>query len=129
MTEGLRLDTTFGPNVKGVSRFKLQLFPGTISTVENTASKLRFLKCTILYWSVILIASSDYERIVNISTSESGNTSSLTFVPHDDDITLEYDDRVTLTFTPINTYLIDAFEATGEFVRHRATVNIIDTDS
>ena len=50
VTEGLRLDTTFGPNVKGVSRFELPSLPGIISVVENTASKLWFLKCTILLY-------------------------------------------------------------------------------
>ena len=65
---------------------------------------------------------------MNIPTNESEITS-LTFVPRDDDITLEYDDRVTLTFTPQDPHLIDAIEAAGEFVRHRATVNIIDTNS
>ena len=65
---------------------------------------------------------------MNISTSVSGNTS-LTFVPRDDYITLEYDDKVTLTFTPQDPLLIDTIEAAGEFVRHIATVNIIDTDS
>ena len=46
-----------------------------------------------------------------------------------DEITLEYDDRVILTFTPGNPALIPGLEDEGEYVRDTATVNIIDNDS
>ena len=46
-----------------------------------------------------------------------------------DETTLEYDDRVILTFTPDNPALIPGLEAQGEYIRHTATVNIIDNDS
>ena len=51
------------------------------------------------------------------------------FAPQDDEVTLEYDDRVRLIYTPFNPALIGGVEAAGEFIRHTATVNIIDTDS
>ena len=46
-----------------------------------------------------------------------------------DQITLEYDDRVLLVFTPDNPGLIPAVEAEGEYIRDTAIVNIIDNDS
>ena len=65
---------------------------------------------------------------MNILTHSSGNTS-VRFVPRDDEITLEYGDRVTLTYTPGHPLLLAAIEDAGEFIRQRATINIIDTDS
>ena len=46
-----------------------------------------------------------------------------------DQIALEYDDRVILSFTPDNPALIPGLEAAGEYIRHTATVQIIDNDS
>ena len=47
-----------------------------------------------------------------------------------DETTLEYDDRVILTFTPDNPLLIPGLEAQlGEYTRDTATVRIIDGDS
>ena len=45
-----------------------------------------------------------------------------------DQITLEYNDRVTLVYTPSNRAIIPGIEAAGEYVRSVATVNIIDND-
>ena len=45
-----------------------------------------------------------------------------------DQITLEYDDYVILTFTPGNPSVIDGLEGEGEYVRTSAIVNIIDND-
>ena len=59
---------------------------------------------------------------------ESGANISVMFVPRDDEVTLEYNDRVRLTYTPLIPHLLSGVEAAGEFIRHTATVNIIDTD-
>ena len=45
-----------------------------------------------------------------------------------DEVTLEYEDRVLLNFDPILTNLIPRLEALGEYVRNTAIVNIIDND-
>ena len=45
-----------------------------------------------------------------------------------DDIALEYDDSVILTFTPNDPDLISTVEAAGEYIRDTATVNIRDND-
>lgn len=44
-----------------------------------------------------------------------------------DEITLEYDDTIILTFTPTFP-TIEILEADGEFIRNTATVFIIDND-
>ena len=54
---------------------------------------------------------------------------SIQFLPRDDHITLEYNDRVILTFTPQNPHLLAGIEAAGQYIRQNTTINIIDTDS
>ena len=56
------------------------------------------------------------------------NTAVITLYIMDDGITLEYDDRVLLRFTPDNVDLIPGLESVGEYVRDTATVKIIDND-
>ena len=46
-----------------------------------------------------------------------------------DELTLEYEDRILLTYTPANPNLIPGLEGEGEYVRHTAIVHIIDNDS
>ena len=45
-----------------------------------------------------------------------------------DEIALEYNDRVLLEFIPSNLGLITGVEGVGEYIRYAATVNIIDND-
>ena len=45
-----------------------------------------------------------------------------------DEVTLEYDDRVRLDFDPSAADLITGLESLGEYVRNTAIVNIIDND-
>ena len=45
-----------------------------------------------------------------------------------DEVTLEYDDRVQLNFNPTAAGLITGLESLGEYVRSTAIVNIIDSD-
>ena len=45
-----------------------------------------------------------------------------------DQVTLEYEDRVRLDFDPTSAELITGLEAVGEYVRNTAIVNIIDND-
>ena len=68
----------------------------------------------------------DFESLMPISFV---NEVEIRIFTSNDEITLEYDDRVILTFTPDNPALIPGLEARGEFVRDTATVNIIDNDS
>ena len=57
------------------------------------------------------------------------NEAEIRLFTSNDEITLEYDDRVILSFTPDNPALITGLAAAGEYVRDTATVNIIDNDS
>ena len=45
-----------------------------------------------------------------------------------DEVTLEYEDRVRLNFIPTSADLITGLESMGEYVRYTAIVNIIDND-
>ena len=45
-----------------------------------------------------------------------------------DEVTLEYEDRVLLNFYPTAANLITGLEDLGEYVRNTAIVNIIDND-
>ena len=45
-----------------------------------------------------------------------------------DEVTLEYEDRVLLNFHPTAADLIPGLEAVGEYVRNTAIVNIIDNN-
>ena len=61
--------------------------------------------------------------------SNNDDNENVDFFTSNDQITLEYDDRVLLTFTPLNEFLIPGLEALGEYIRDTAIVNIIDNDS
>ena len=56
------------------------------------------------------------------------NSTEVTLLTVDDDMTLEYDDTVILTFTPDDPDLISSLETAGEYIRDTATINIIDND-
>ena len=73
-----------------------------------------------------LIVSSDFEQFLPIHITNQG-VISISAV--DDFITLEYDDRVRLTFTPSNPALVPGLEDFGEYIRDTSIVNINDTDS
>ena len=69
--------------------------------------------------------STDFEPLQQIPVS---NSAEIRLFTSNDEITLENDDRVLLTFTPDNPGLIGGVEAAGEFIRNTAVVNIIDND-
>ena len=57
------------------------------------------------------------------------NETEIRLFTSNDEITLEYDDRVILSFTPDNPAFITGLEGEGEYTRDTATVHIIDDDS
>ena len=71
------------------------------------------------------VGNSDFQRLAPIRVTNSAQIRLFTAY---DEITLEYDDRVLLMFTPDNTVLIPALEGVGEYIRDTATVHIIDND-
>ena len=68
---------------------------------------------------------SDFERLLLISVR---NTADIRLFTSNDDISLEYDDRVLLVFTPDNPALITGVEGLGQYIRTTSIVNIIDND-
>ena len=71
------------------------------------------------------VGTSDFERLTPISVR---NSAEIRLFANNDEITLEYDDRALLSFTPDNPVLIPALEGNGEYIRDTATVHIIDSD-
>ena len=71
------------------------------------------------------LVASDYEQIQPISVI---NHVDIRLIAFDDFLTLEYEDRILLQFTPTNPLLIRFVEVSGEFIRDTATVNITDSD-
>ena len=60
--------------------------------------------------------------------------SSILYVPFmlqtiDDDVALEYDDRIVLTYVPENVNLFEGIEEAGEYIRNTTLVIIKDNDS
>ena len=68
----------------------------------------------------------DFERLQPIVFT---NSTVIRLFTANDEITLEYDDRVLLRFTPDNSGLIPGVEAEGEYIRDTAILHIIDNDS
>ena len=73
----------------------------------------------------LLTDASDFERLAPIRVT---NNAEVNLSPSNDEVTLEYDDRVLLRFTPDNPGLIPGLEGFGEYIRDTATVHIIDSD-
>ena len=71
------------------------------------------------------VGTSDFQRLAPIRVTNSAEIRLFTAY---DEITLEYDDRVLLSFTPDNPGLIPSLEGYGEYIRDTATVHIIDID-
>ena len=128
-----RLDTDFRLNVKGMTAFPGLNIRGTITAeAAGTASKH-------LQWGDVLapcirislsIVSSDFENLQDIGVSVSSTLPSaeIRLFTANDEVTLEYEDRVRLNFDPTAADLIPGLESMGEYVRNTAIVNIIDND-
>ena len=77
-----------------------------------------------------LIDSSDFETLKPedvIIDGDYPSTNVCIFIMNDE-ITLEYEDRVLLRFTPTHVNLIPGLERNFEYIRDTAVVNIIDSD-
>ena len=82
---------------------------------------------TTIIWVVtyffMFIDDSDFRVI-----SYKDNGTKIDVMAHKDNVSLEYDDTVILTFTPDDPDLISSLETAGEYIRDTATINIIDND-
>ena len=129
VVEGNGMYTSLQFNVKGETAFPDIVVPGTITAeIDGTASELFVLLKdnggNLTFF--ILSGVSDYEEFVPIRFE---NNADIRFHTRQDLISLEYDDRVILIFTPDDPNLISAAEIEGEYIRNTAIVNIIDDDS
>ena len=69
----------------------------------------------------------DFERLNPVPVASNG--AEIRVFTANDEVTLEYDDRILLTYTPSYSGLIPGVEAEGEYIRNTAIVGIIDNDS
>ena len=72
------------------------------------------------------VGTSDFERLAPIIRVT--NSALIRLFTANDEITLEYDDSVLLSFTPDNPGLVPGLEGYGEYIRDIATVHIIDSE-
>ena len=77
------------------------------------------------------VVSSDFFNLqpIGVSVTSALPSAEIRLFATNDEVTLEYDDRVLLDFNPTFADLVPALEDLGEYVRHTAIVNIIDNDS
>ena len=126
MAEDSRLVTDFDLNIKGTSNLSGLVITGTITAAaDGTASKQHLL--TLIHFIVILvIGTSDFQTLDGIRVL--GNSANIELFTTNDEITLEYDDRISLNFSPDDANIITFVENAGEYIRDKARVNIIDND-
>ena len=128
VNEDERLDTEFKLNVKGMTQFDSILSVSGFITAETagTAGKKIYYRYIMLNINDNTTKdNSDFERLTPISVT---NTEDIRIFLNNDDICLEYDDKIHLEFVPDNPILISGLELEGEYIRNTATVNIIDND-
>ena len=73
------------------------------------------------------VGNTDFYRLSPVAVSRDG--AEIRLFTAKDVITLEYNDRILLTYTPSNPGLIPGVEGAGEYIRNTAIVRIIDNDS
>ena len=127
-----RLDTDFRLNVKGTTAFPGLNIRGTVTAeAAGTASKTMYRVCDVLTENTSLpVVSSDFENLQDIGVSVTSTLpgAEIRLFTANDEVTLEYEDRVRLNFNPTAADLIPGLGSMGEYVRNTAIVNIIDND-
>ena len=123
--EGEELNTTFGLNVKGITTLSSAIIDGIIAVGPNgTASKFDNVLTYKIVISFLSAGFSDFEFFGQLFIRNAAEVFLRTI---DDDITLEYEDRIQLKYNarlPLPSF----FEATGEYMRDAVIINIIDND-
>ena len=125
--EGEELNTTFGLNVKGITTLSSAIIDGIIAVGPNgTASKFDNV---LTYKSVISFLSAGFSDFEDFGQLFIRNAAEVLLRTIDDDITLEYEDRIQINYyarlpLPPSSF----FEGTGEYMRNAAIINIIDND-
>ena len=73
------------------------------------------------------VGNTDFYRLSPVSVS--GGGAEIRLFTAKDEIALEHNDRILLTYTPSYSGLIPGVEGAGEYIRNTAIVRIIDNDS
>ena len=134
--EDYRLDTEFALNVVGTTQFPTLVVSGTITAeAAGTASKWCLLKSGMVSSPHVIclslsVGSSDFERLhlINVIINGDNPCTDIRLFTVNDEITLEYGDRVLLRFTPARANIIPGLASYFEYIRDTAIVNIIDND-
>ena len=124
-----RLDTDFRLSVKGMTAFPGLNIRGTITAeAAGTESKTMYSLCGVN--TSLPVVSSDSENLqpIGVSVTSALPRAEIRLFTANEEVTLEYEDRVRLDFNPTAANLITALESFGEYVRNTAIVNIIDND-
>ena len=126
VSEDARLDTEFRRSVKGTSQFgNALLLNGVIrAAADGTASRHTV---DVGLEPPVCTGDTDFYRLSPVPVASNG--AEIRVFTANDEVTLEYDDRILLTYTPSAAGLIPGVEAEGEYVRNTAIVGIIDNDS
>ena len=82
-------------------------------------------KNSILSSRSLPVGAADFEQLLPILFT---NSAHLHLFTASDRVTLEYDDRILLRFSPDNPGLIAGVETEGEYIRDTAKININDSD-
>ena len=90
---------------------------------------LQALSITI-YNFPLRVGSSDFEGLqpINVLSNPSSPPTNVRLFTANDELTLEYEDRVLLRFTPSSSDFISFVADRFEYIRDTAIVNIIDND-
>ena len=113
----------------GTAQLPTFVVSGTITVeADGTTSRLYLLK---LFHFNVSVGSSDFTSMQQISfTNDNANpVTEIRVITLNDEVTLEYEDRVTLRFTPAQANFIENLADQFEYIRDTANINIIDKDS
>ena len=123
----------FRPNIKGTGQpMYIGFITGTIVLEEDTASKFiphRSFYIITLFLTTVLSDISNF-RQVTISEDTGNAALNIYVIPESDTISLEFDERIILRFTPFNPALTPEafFLYLGGFLRDFTVVHILDDD-
>ena len=128
------LVTNFSLNVVGTTPLLGLVVSGTITAeAAGTASKQHppYLEwCPYSHSIPLSVGSSDFATLpqITVINNNADPATEISVFAVNDKVTLEYDDRVFLRFTPAIPDLIPGLESYFESIRDTAIVNIIDSD-
>ena len=131
VSEDARLDTEFRRSVKGTSQFGDALVLNGVKLSQLQLMALPVGTEVMMGFTYLNLSNSvgntDFYRLSPVAVSRDG--AEIRLFTAKDVITLEYNDRILLTYTPSNPGLIPGVEGAGEYIRNTAIGRIIDNDS